>query len=248
MGYRQFFQKLPIPWLVGRANGQKYWGALGDTLDDQVQRLIEAVQARFPSKGPSDALPFKASERRIYQGLGETEAAFRERLRNAWTAWTHASQAGGMLAQLYQDGYTNAYLVTQNGLYYTLTGPDPIASLTIGTEPTLIAALTSDSNPSATPIPAGTPWWMFDSNIQCCSRFALLLPTQPTGWTAGVPDANTLANLKRTIGLWRPGKATCMGVYATVSGKQWGYPFTQTWGAGTGNYGGSALIYNVDLS
>jgi hypothetical protein len=248
MGYRQFFQKLPIPWLVGRATGQKYWGALGDVLDEQVDRLIAAVQARFPSKAPTDALPYKASERQIFQGSGESEAAFRERLRLAWNAWDDASKPGGLLAQLWQDGYTDCVLLTQNGLFYKLNGPDPIANLTSGTEATLIAPMTSNLHPSVAAIPTGSPWAAFDNNTECCSRFAILLPTQPSGWTAGVPTASRLADMRRTIQLWRPGKAKCVGIYALTSGRYFHWPIT-TFSGITGTWAANAssvLSYSAE--
>ena len=38
------------------------------------------------------------------------------------------------------------------------------------------------------------------------------------------PDDTALANLRKTIALWRPGKATCDGVYALVQGRYFDWP------------------------
>jgi hypothetical protein len=310
--YRDWYEKLNIPWLVGREVGKKEAGALGDILDGYGDLADAATKARFPDHAPSDALPVIAGERRIFQGYGESESSWRTRLREAPDAWERAGWHLGMLLALYFDGYTDAVVVQQNGLYARLTLPlntaDPFASLTIGTLGTIATALTSSKAGGPT-IPAGNPWWLFDSNTALCSRFAILLPTQPAFWmhrgvatfagtdTAAVvwsqpfppgatyqtvvgapqtsdgpvvvvvdsasktstgvtllasdaftgtvdvfawaagenplccPNASALANLRRTIALWRPGKAKCVGVYANTVGKFVGWPL-RTVGAG----------------
>jgi hypothetical protein len=224
MSYRDYLQRLNIPWLTGRATGAHFWGAHGRVLDDEVERLIEATQASFPGKCASDALPGISAELQIPQGAGESEAAFRTRLLDPWSAWARASWPVGLLLALYYDGYTNVVIVQQNGLYYTLTTPpaaDPLASLNSGTLSALIAPLTSMPNPTRAAIPQASPWCAFDNDIEVCSRFAIILPTPPAFFP---PDATALANLQRTIRLWRPGKATCMGIVAISTGRCFGWP------------------------
>jgi hypothetical protein len=69
-------------------------------------------------------------------------------------------------------------------------------------------------------------------------------------WTAGenplcCPGASALANLRRTIKLWRPGKATCVGIYANTVGKFFGWP-VRTFGSG-GTFGpGEVVAFAAD--
>lgn len=318
--YRDWYERLGIPWLVGRATGKKEAGALGDILDGYADLADAATKASFPDHAPSDALPKIAGELQIFQGYGESETAWRPRLRGAWEAWERAGWHLGMLLALYYDGYTDAVLVQQNGLYAQLSLPlntaDPFASLTVGQLGTLIAPLMSSKAGGPT-IPIGTPWWLFDSDTALCSRFGILLPTQPafwmhkgtatfsgtstatvtwsqpftsnvyqtvvgapqtsdgpvvvvvdsasktttgatliasdafTGtvdvfaWAAGenplcCPNASALANLRRTIRLWRPGKAKCVAIYANTVGKYFGWP-VRTFGSG-GTFGPSEVV------
>ncbi len=324
-GYRDWLSRLQIPWLVGREFGSAEWGAYGDLLDGEVAKLNDATQASFPEKCAADALPPIASELQLPQGYLESEAAHRIRLRNPWDPWQFAGQHLGLLLALYLDGYTDAILVQQNGLYHRLTSPladDPIDSLERGTLGELATALTSSVNPAATPIPAGTAWWTFDSDIELCSRFAVLLPTQPPFWrhTATVefdgtseigtavwsnpfdgidyvvqvgavysdvpvtvvadpatmtrtgvgvvasdpftgtveliaypagenpfccPDETALENLRQAIRLWRPGKATCEGIYALVQGEMWDWP-VGTWDEAGGTWGPPGEVLKFD--
>jgi hypothetical protein len=322
--YREWYEKLNIPWLVGRTTGKKEAGALGDILDGYADLADDATKARFPDYAPSDALPAIASERQIFQGYGEGEGQWRGRLRGAWEAWKRAGWHLGMLLALYYDGYTDAVIVQQNGLYARLTLPlaaDPLSSLNIGMLGAIATDLTS-SKPGGPTIPAGNPWWLFDGDTAFCSRFAVLLPTQPdfwmhrgvatfagtdtatvvwsqpfpssayqtvvgavqtsdgpvvvvvdsgsktatgatliasdafTGtvdvfaWAAGenplcCPSASALANLRRTIRLWRPAKAKCVGIYANTVGKFVGWPL-RTVGSGGTVGPGEVVSYAAD--
>jgi hypothetical protein len=314
MSYADWLSKLQIPWLVGRENGSREWAAHGRMLDDQAQLTNDAVQSAFPDKCAADAIPAIANEIQIPRGYLEDEASHRTRLREAWDPWKFAGQHLGLLLALYWDGYQDAVLVQQNGRYHTLTLPlpespteDPDSVLDRGPLAELAVPMTSSFNLARTPIPAGNPWWVYDDNIELCSRFSVLLPTQPTFWRhtaivtftdadsaeatwsnpfddgdyivqvgavhssapvsvtadpgtrtrTGVtlvasdvftgtveliayrvsehpfccPDATALANIRKTITLWRPGKATCEGIHALVLGRFRGWP-VRTYGDG----------------
>lgn len=312
MDYRDWYLNLRIPWFVGRTNGKAEGRALGKVLNDQAERIDAAIQARYAQKCHSDAVPIKAAERQLPQGYLETEDAWRLRLRQAWDAWKYASLPVGLLRALELDGYAPV-LVQQNGLAYQLTAGagEPLTRLTITNLSALTAPMTSNIDPTRTPIPVASPWWTFDSNIEHCSRYAVLLPSQPpfwmhkgtatftasdsasvtwsspfpsavysvltgppqtadgpvtvvvdpasktttgatvsasglfTGtvdvlaWAAGenpfcCPDATALANLRLNVKLWAPAKK-CMGIFALVQGKFFGWPL-RTFGSG-GTFG-----------
>jgi hypothetical protein len=140
----------------------------------------------MPEYASAAALPLIGSARLIDRGPFETDASYVSRLIQAIPTWKLAGTPLGLLLALYYAGYTSAVLVQQNGRWYTLSTPidpaNPTASLVQGDGPALIAPFTSHVNPSATPIPAGEPWYTFDGDIEHCSRFAVLLPTQPSTW------------------------------------------------------------------
>lgn len=237
MPYETWLQK-NAPSYLQDAYGQAWMGGIGAALDDYVQQYIQGILAAFPDYAPSDALGVIGDEMGIDRGPTETDVSYAARLRAAWIYWQLAGTPLGLLVALYFAGYTGAYVVQQNGLSYTLSsapspGVDPTPLLTVTPTAVLASAMTPTA-PSTHTIPAGTPWWTFDSQTDFCSRFAVLLPT------GGVPS--DLATLRRVIAKWRPAKATCVGIYAVVSGKEWGFPVSQAWGAATGNWGGNVTF------
>ncbi len=55
------------------------------------------------------------------------------------------------------------------------------------------------------------------------------------GWITGNdpfldPRQGELALMRKLIKLYKPGKATCVDIIATVNGKLWGFPFNLFWG------------------
>lgn len=122
-----FLDGLPIPWFaqnpVGNINAQ----VLGYALDYQLQLLLAAVQSRFPTLAPSDALGYLADERGMIKGPSESNASFALRLRRAWDYWSLAGTPLGLLLQLhyqgvdgYGDGYIDGYIAQENGLIWSL--------------------------------------------------------------------------------------------------------------------------------
>lgn len=266
-----WLQGLPISWLVAGPVGSKDAASQGQLYDDNVEQLREAVLARFPGEAPSDALSHIGGDRKLIQGYAESNANFRVRLRTAWDDWSRAGTPVELLTQLYWEGYTTAVLVQQNGLIYSLSGAptagsDPTSLLVITYAAPLNSPLTPSPDPPYTKtIPAtsqvpdgsgglatiATPWWIFDYKTDFCSRFALILPTQPSTidpsgnamWTSGVPTADALSRLRFLIQTWKPGSQSLVEIIAFVSGLVWGYPPTQDWGGGGLTWGGANHTY-----
>lgn len=182
----EWLQGLPIPWLVGGANGKAEVTAYGGVMDAQVATHKAAAKARFPDYAPdASALTHLGAERLIVRGPNETDASFATRLRTAWDSWSRAGAPAELLAQLWFAGWDKAVIITQNGLALTLSaaptpGADPTSLLSVTSPNYLATALTSGTTPSQAPIPASSPWYVFDGNISLGNRFALLFPQSST--------------------------------------------------------------------
>lgn len=182
MSYADWQVSQAPPWL------QDQWGTAwlrghGATKDDYLQQFIAAVKASFPEAAPPDALPALGDEYGLDQGPTESNDDFATRLRQARIYWKLAGTPAGLLAALHFAGLTGAVIVQQNGLQYTLTEPytagtDPSLSVNVSNTAALVSTLTSSVAPYRT-IPAGTPWFFFDSNTDFCSRFAVIAPKWP---------------------------------------------------------------------
>lgn len=177
----EWLNNLPITWLCGQPVGIANNASWGLSADNQTELLNQATKARFPDLAPHDALGHIGGDRVLIQGTTETDANFRIRLRTAWDDWGRAGTPLELLVQLYWQGFTGAVLIQQNGNYYELSGAptagvDPTSLLTIGTVSPLPENLYSSDDPTRPPIPAGTPWWIFDNRTEACNRFVIILP------------------------------------------------------------------------
>lgn len=255
--YKTWWQKVvgaAIPWLAGGTNGQAEGNAWPAVLDYLLTLLISARYVAFADNAPTDALPHLGGDRQLIQGASETNQNFITRIKTAWgnspitvpAPGLPAAQGGGpssgwalagtplqVLEELWYGGFTSAIWVQQNGLAFNLSGAptpgvDNSGLLVRTTLTTLAAALVSSVNPSRS-IPAGTPWWMFDSNTDLCNRFAIFFTTPPASYPW---DALALSQLQKIISTWRP-NAICVGVSVQTSGHVWGWPTSRNWGSGT---------------
>jgi len=89
------------PWLK-RTRGLRLLEAIGEQIDDVVDRTAEGVRLRFPYDAPDPgALALTGRERRIRRGPGESAATYARRLRGWWDA--HRTRGGpyALLGQLY---------------------------------------------------------------------------------------------------------------------------------------------------
>ncbi len=133
----EWYQGLPLPWLVSGPVGAAEAKANGTLVDAEVSLIKEAIKARMPTKGPADALPFIGGDRQLEAGPAETTDNFRVRLRTAWDDWARAGGALELLTQLYWIGFPGAVIVQQNGLGYSLS-----AAPTAGVDPTSLLVTT----------------------------------------------------------------------------------------------------------
>lgn len=231
--FHDWYAGLPIPWLVSGTNGQAEANGWPLVVDNQVGLLDAARKVAYPDYTPSDALPHLGADRGLIQGLTETDANFRIRVKDAWSQWSRAGTALAVLEQLYYFGLSGVTWYQQNGLKYTLSSPptagqDPTSLLVATATETLTNDLTSTVAPYRT-IPAGTAWFAFDGNTDLCNRFMITA----TSWPGTSAD---LGKLQRIIMTFRP-NAICVGVNVSYSGRAWGIGGI-TWGDG-GTWGGS---------
>lgn len=226
-----WYRTLPIPWLVGGDNGQAEGGTWPSVLDGQVTLLKEATKARFPDYAPSDALPHIGGDRVLLQGPTEADDDFGLRIKAAWDDWSRAGNWPELLSMIYWgefSGFDQVVAVQQNGLAMSLSaaptaGEDPTALLTIDELGLLGTPLTPCPGYTKV-IPAGNPWWTFDSKTDFCSRFALLILDNPD------LNAEAISRLGSIIRTWRRGSQTCVGVYVLITGYFWDWP-VRTWAA-----------------
>jgi len=232
----EFLAGLPIPWLNSNPIGQGNANVLGYMFDFYYNMALQAVQVRFPTYAPKDALRYIGDERGLLQGVSESDADFAIRLKLAWIYWALAGTPIGVLFELYNQGYADGYLVQVNGPIYSISGTpdvnDPISALVkelAGINPNI------DGDPE---------WWTFDYNTEFTSRFALLFPSVPAQWTdvqstapplgigprigttsdtssPSTSDINTIYNI---VNKWKPAKATFMGIFLTTAGETIGFP------------------------
>ncbi len=97
------------PWLCGYdTNGEKFLYLIGLALDMLIEKSVEGQTAKMPGQGSDPSvLPLQAADRVLAQGPGESNAAFTERLEDAFNAWGKAGSRVSVLGQI-QAYLTNA--------------------------------------------------------------------------------------------------------------------------------------------
>lgn len=194
----QWYQGLPIPWLVSGANGQAEGNSWPAVVDQQTILLDAARKTAFPDYTPPDALANVGADRKLIQGPNESNASFQTRCKDSWGQWSRAGTPCSVLEQLYYFGLTNAIWVQQNGLAAYLSGAptpgqDPTSLVVSVACPSLAVPVTSNVNPptissTGRSIPSGTTWWQIAesassntnvSDTDFCNRFEILIPSWP---------------------------------------------------------------------
>jgi hypothetical protein len=207
-----------VPTTHQRPTGQAFQGALGDVEDALIDRAKQAVKARFPLLAPPDALTALGVERQLPQGPGESTTAYAARLQGAWLLWPWAGTPYGLLRAFADAGYPNVVLAQPRGArQFTL---DANGALVISSG-----------------VASADPFW---------SKFTVLFPAPlPAAWAGVVPaiTSTDAAYIFDTIRRWKPGHATWDRIIFQTSGKVWGFPVSQVWGAATGTWGGTETIW-----
>lgn len=222
------------PWLQG-PNGGPFQAELGGAKDEVLDRARLGVLARMPGKmtreqgaadveAPSDALDHIGADRGTPRAPGESDATFAQRLLAVWTTNQYLGGPYGLLKALADYGYANANLIYDNGRYWFLSG----GVLTSGTLMTMVTR--------------ARPGWMFDADIMLgafWSRFGLLF----TADGANLSGAAGQASLNVLVERWRSASSTYMGAWVLLAGGLWGWPTTETWGAGGATWGGASVRF-----
>lgn len=225
------YQAAIQPTFLKDPAGQAFMRAQGLVKDFLFSRLKQGVLFRFPGYASDDALGAIGDERLIDKGTSpqlatpETDAAYAQRLINAWAIWALAGTAWGMLNAFLAQGYRPT-IIQQNGLRFNLDGSNNLV------------------------VVVGAPWTFAPPNLW--NTFLVLLPTVPSSWTnihnpatdTSAPSANEIARLVRIINLWRPGHMICAGLQVITSGSIWGYG---NWGSPR-TWGGTTTVFPVPAS
>jgi hypothetical protein len=119
--YKELIEEESPPWLLS-ADGTPFMRSIGAVKDSMVWRMQQAVMSRFPSFGTASAVGRRGAERGIPRALGESLASYAGRVRGAWTSWSYAGTALGMLRAFYDSGYADhVQLAIFNRRRYYLT-------------------------------------------------------------------------------------------------------------------------------
>lgn len=218
----QDYERSLSPTALLNPVGAAFVAAFASCKDAVLERCLQSVKAKYPGVAPADALAAIGADRQMPRGGSESDAAYAARLLDAWNIWPWAGTPFGLLHAFFSTGYTNVVLAQPvGGKLFSLNGSGALVTSTA-------------TPPSWTPTYTTDPFW---------SRFDVVFPSPlPASWiSGGVPSSSSSeANFIRAlIQAWKPAHATCNRIVIVTSGKIWGYPVTQVWGAGTGSWGSS---------
>ena len=210
--YRELMEEESPPWLLTR-DGKPFMQAIGQAKDALFWRMQQAVMTRFPAFATRTAVERLGAERGVPRALGETLESYASRVKAAWTSWTYAGTAYGLLRTLSEAGYENVQLAIYNGRRYYLN-------------PTTRALEFVD---------LGSHSWLFgEIGDEYWSRFIVLFPNPLLArWVDdGVPaedsdEANIIRGLVRR---WKPAHMLCDRILIATSDETWDYfPEDGTW-------------------
>ncbi len=131
-------------WLNG-TTGLAWQAAHGFFEDYLLQLSVWGTKQRMPGFAASDALNLLGTERGLARQTSETDAAYGARLILAWTTWTQAGTALGLLNALSVAGYPTAQLLCAlNDCTYSLSGGNLVTTYPTGNpyNPTNLTATT----------------------------------------------------------------------------------------------------------
>ena len=221
MSYRDYGSKLPPGWMQ-TPGALPVTQEIGGELDVQLDRSRQGVLANFPDQGPADALPAIGADRVLPQGVGESTADYRERLRTAWDSpagWSFAGSHPALLFALQRLGLpqgtpTGTHIIQRTKRYTYLSSGVPVFATHSG--------------------------WTFDvSPRSTWNQFGILIGQDVPALTVGSPLALAIGALvSPRVTSWKPTKGRFMGIWIFVSGFAWGWPLTAKWGDGGRTWGG----------
>jgi hypothetical protein len=234
MPYRTFLPDGAPTWLQDD-NGGAWLQAFGLALDEQIDFIKQAIQARMPLIAPVDALGSIGAERQIDRAFfGDTDAEYRQRLFDAWETWTLAGTALGLLRAL--DDVNYVFTAEQrNFLEFSL-----------------------DVNRNLVRVDRGY-LWEFGFPAGFWSIFSVVMKTAdiPAHWTSIVdPPTDVSAPTKAEVNFlrgiirkWKPAKAVLDRIIVITSGIIWGFPVTRVWGPATPwVWGGTTVDWDANAT
>lgn len=244
MSYADYMPSVAPPWMR-RDVGEKYWRAVGEMMDAERERYREATLASFPADAPADALASIGRDVGLPRAAGESDAAYRVRLRLAWDAWggdntpvtgkgggagSHLGLLNALKALGLPTGASGMTIVQQNGRYSQLDGS---GNLVLGSLMNCIHRI------DLTGIINIQPGWTFDGRDEFYSAFGIVFPADVAALTA---NSLLAAGLHEAVRKWRPGKALFIGTWVIVAGRCLGWPLGRTLGTDP-NLGGNTIRY-----
>ncbi|NUP11211.1 MAG: hypothetical protein HOW73_34630 [Polyangiaceae bacterium] len=125
VGFRHLIVEAAPPRLR-RPWGEKFLYSFGLALDGIMDWAIEGMRARYPDKGPPDALPLIGRDRKILRGFAEPADAYRARLKRWLDDHRFRGNAFALLQQIraYLTGYpVRIRCVNDRGSWQTIN-PD----------------------------------------------------------------------------------------------------------------------------
>lgn len=120
IGFRHLIARIAPPRLT-RKWGERFLYSFGLVLDVVVDWGLQGMRARFPDKGPEDALPYLGRDRKIVRGFQEPAALYRPRLRRWRIDHRKRGNPIALLEQLagYMSGFpVRIATVTHRGTWF----------------------------------------------------------------------------------------------------------------------------------
>jgi hypothetical protein len=101
-----------VPPRLRRQFGEAFVGIMATTANLISRGAAEALRASWiaESSSPDDALPFAGSMRNLLRYAGESAAAYRARLLNAWNTWQLAGDEQSINGQIAAAGLNGSVL------------------------------------------------------------------------------------------------------------------------------------------
>ena len=133
MLYREFIPRELAPGWLQTSKNAAWLRASGDLKDSLAERCKDAVKVRFARLAPRDGLDQLGGERQIERGPSETNAAYAERVVDAWGLWRWAGTAQGVLLALRDVGYATALVeiligIAAGWVATRVAGPEALGS------------------------------------------------------------------------------------------------------------------------
>jgi hypothetical protein len=178
----------------GLVRGRLLGGFAAVAGDKSKEWTTQADLEHLPAYASNASIALIASERQLDTIVNEAPSSIAERA-PFWLQLARFYGSGlGILLGLHYSGFDGATLVQQNGRMLSLALPlppfvlgqawDPTPNLIVTPCAPLAVPLTSSVTPGRV-IPAGTPWFAFDSDTDFCSRFAVIFTGFPEAFTTG---------------------------------------------------------------